>query len=106
MDATTIVIIYTIGLASSLLITWLFTKISLAAAILPMTLYATAMVYFFVQPFINDYGINRGNFYLMGILFVLILIANALLVFYIKRDREFKARMKEKKKEYRKEIWE
>jgi len=106
MDATTIVIIYIIGLLSSLLITWLFTKISLAATILPFTLYTTAMAYFFIQPFINDYGINRSNFYLMGILFVLILITNGLLVFTIKKDRAFKARLKQKKKEYRKEIWE
>jgi hypothetical protein len=106
MDTFTLLIIYIAGLTSSMLITWVFTKISLGAAAFPMTLYGTATVYFFLQPQINDYGLNPINFYLMGILFVLIFISNTLLLMHIRKKQKLETLMKQKKKEYRKERWE
>ncbi len=107
MDASTIIVIYTLGLAVSVLVTWLFTKISLGATVLPLTLYLTAIAYFFIQPQINDYGLDPANFYLFGILFILILLINGLMVYYFVRKARLEALMQKDKKDktYRKEVW-
>ncbi|MFW6285284.1 MAG: hypothetical protein ACOC2X_02765 [Bacillota bacterium] len=85
-------LLYLIGVALTILITYLLMRIKWQIALAPLLFYIVAMVYFWVQPFIDDYDLGFTGFYVFAIFFTMATAGNAFFIWHtlkITREKTF-----------------
>ncbi|MFP4078032.1 MAG: hypothetical protein ACLFUQ_02670 [Candidatus Izemoplasmataceae bacterium] len=89
MEALALFLLYLIGVAISILFTYLLMRIKWQLGFVPLMFYMVAMVYFWVQPFIDDYGLGFTGFYIFAVFFTMATIGNGVFIWHTKKlERE------------------
>ena len=99
MEVLALFLLYLIGVALSILITYVFMRIRWQLSLIPLVLYFVTMVYFWVQPFIDDYGLGRAGFFIFAVFFTMATIGNAVFIWHTKKLEREDAFMKQRRSE-------
>ncbi len=97
MEALALFLLYLIGVAASIFITFVLMKIKWQLGLIPLLFYISSMVYFWVQPFFDDYGLGRTGFTIFAVFFTMASASNAVFIWHTKKLEYEAAVMKERR---------
>lgn len=99
MEVLALFLLYIIGVALSILLTYILMRIKWQLGLVPLLFYFATMVYFWVQPFIDDYGLGRQGFFIFAVFFTMATIGNAVFIWHTKKLEREDAFMRQRRSE-------
>jgi hypothetical protein len=99
MEVLALFLLYIIGVALSILFTYILMRIKWQLGLVPLLFYFATMVYFWVQPFIDDYGLGRQGFFIFAVFFTMATIGNAVFIWHTKKLEREDAFMRQRRSE-------